>query len=92
MKCPLFRIVVAAAVSGAVRSASGEHRALGELPPLAGGGILIVFTAWWICFAAPAHQRLTSRREALNRLAAPRRCGRLVSLAPTARDWWPPRR
>ncbi|MET9464738.1 low temperature requirement protein A [Streptomyces sp. NPDC006544] len=65
----LFTIIVLgetiAASTVAVKSAIDEHEALGELLPLAAGGLLIVFAAWWIYFAAPMHERLTSNREAI---------------------------
>ncbi|MBT2452635.1 low temperature requirement protein A [Streptomyces sp. ISL-43] len=65
----LFTIIVLgetiAASTVAVKSAIDEHEALGELLPIAAGGLLIVFAAWWIYFAAPMHERLTSNREAI---------------------------
>lgn len=65
----LFTLIVLgetmSAATVAVKSALDEHRALGELLPIAGGGILIIFAAWWIYFAAPAHQRLTGNRQAI---------------------------
>lgn len=65
----LFTIIVLgetiAASTVAVKSALDEHEALGELLPIAGGGLLIVFAAWWIYFAVPMHERLTSNREAI---------------------------
>ncbi|MGW6690170.1 low temperature requirement protein A [Streptomyces sp. NPDC054961] len=65
----LFTIIVLgetiAASTVAVKSAIDEHEALGELLPLAAGGLLIVFAAWWIYFAAPMHERLTSNRVAI---------------------------
>ncbi|MFD3758466.1 low temperature requirement protein A [Streptomyces sp. NPDC058622] len=65
----LFTIIVLgetiAASTVAVKSALDEHEALGELLPIAAGGLLIVFAAWWIYFAVPMHQRLTSNREAI---------------------------
>lgn len=65
----LFTIIVLgetiAASTVAVKSAIDEHEALGELLPLAAGGLLIVFAAWWIYFAAPMHERLKSNREAI---------------------------
>ncbi|MFI5620794.1 low temperature requirement protein A [Streptomyces sp. NPDC051567] len=65
----LFTIIVLgetiAGSTVAVKSALDEHDALGELLPIAGGGLLIVFAAWWIYFAVPAHERLTSNREAI---------------------------
>ncbi|MEU2830408.1 low temperature requirement protein A [Streptomyces lavendulae] len=65
----LFTIIVLgetiAASTVAVKSAIDEHEALGELLPIAAGGLLIVFAAWWIYFAVPMHERLTSNREAI---------------------------
>ncbi|MBT2472311.1 low temperature requirement protein A [Streptomyces sp. ISL-66] len=65
----LFTIIVLgetiAASTVAVRSALDEHEALGELLPIAAGGLLIVFAAWWIYFAVPMHEHLTSNREAI---------------------------
>ncbi|MEU4728171.1 low temperature requirement protein A [Streptomyces sp. NPDC023588] len=65
----LFTIIVLgetiAAATVAVKSAIDEHEALGLLLPIAGGGLLIVFAAWWIYFAVPMHERLTSNREAI---------------------------
>ncbi|MER5767547.1 low temperature requirement protein A [Streptomyces sp. NPDC001985] len=49
----------------AVQSALDEHEAVGELLPIAAGGLLIIFSAWWIYFAVPAHERLISNRQAL---------------------------
>ncbi|MET9434682.1 low temperature requirement protein A [Streptomyces sp. NPDC006551] len=63
----LFTIIVLgetiAAATVAVQSGVRENDALGELLPIAAGGLLIVFAAWWIYFAVPAHHRLTSNRE-----------------------------
>lgn len=65
----LFTIIVLgetiAASTVAVKSAIDEHEALGELLPIAAGGLLIVFAAWWIYFAVPVHDRLASNREAI---------------------------
>ncbi|MFJ6797749.1 low temperature requirement protein A [Streptomyces sp. NPDC091268] len=65
----LFTIIVLgetiAASTVAVKSALDEHEALGELLPLAAGGLLLVFAAWWIYFAVPMHEHLTSNREAI---------------------------
>ncbi|ARZ69628.1 low temperature requirement protein A [Streptomyces sp. HU2014] len=49
----------------AVQSALDENEALDELLPIAAGGLLIVFAAWWIYFAVPIHERLSSNRYAL---------------------------
>ncbi|MFD3872205.1 low temperature requirement protein A [Streptomyces sp. NPDC058623] len=65
----LFTIIVLgetiAASTVAVKSALDEHEALGELLPIAAGGLLIVFAAWWIYFAVPMHTRLNSNRDAI---------------------------
>lgn len=65
----LFTIIVLgetiAASTVAVKSALDEHEALAKLLPIAGGGLLIVFAAWWIYFAVPMHEHLTSNREAI---------------------------
>ncbi|MEU8434253.1 low temperature requirement protein A [Streptomyces sp. NPDC029216] len=65
----LFTIIVLgetiAASTVAVKSALDEHEALGVLLPIAAGGLLIVFAAWWIYFAVPMHERLSSNREAI---------------------------
>ncbi|WP_327257522.1 low temperature requirement protein A [Streptomyces sp. NBC_01244] len=65
----LFTIIVLgetiAASTVAVKSALDEHEALGELLPIAAGGLLIVFAAWWIYFAVPMHEHLESNREAI---------------------------
>ncbi|MFF2846749.1 low temperature requirement protein A [Streptomyces sp. NPDC058001] len=64
----LFTIIVlgesVAAATVAVKSAVVEHDALGELLPLAVGGLLIVFAAWWIYFVVPIHGRLRGNRQA----------------------------
>ncbi len=64
----LFTIIVLgesiAAATVAVKSAVDEHDALGELLPIAGGGLLIVFAAWWIYFVVPVHGHLRSNRQA----------------------------
>ncbi|MER6982277.1 low temperature requirement protein A [Streptomyces carpinensis] len=63
----LFTIIVLgetiAAATSAVKSAADEHNALGELLPIAAGGLLIVFSAWWIYFVVPIHGHLHSNRE-----------------------------
>ncbi|MGW1766060.1 low temperature requirement protein A [Streptomyces sp. NPDC002073] len=65
----LFTIIVLgesiAAATVAVQSALDEHEALDQLLPIAAGGLLLVFAAWWIYFAVPAHERLSSNREAI---------------------------
>ncbi|MET7696770.1 low temperature requirement protein A [Streptomyces sp. NPDC005485] len=64
----LFTIIVLgetiAAATVAVKSAMDEQEALGELLPIAAGGLLIVFSAWWIYFAVPIHGRLRSNGQA----------------------------
>ncbi|MFB7502407.1 low temperature requirement protein A [Streptomyces broussonetiae] len=64
----LFTIIVLgetiSAATVAVKSAVDEHSALGELLPTAAGGLLIVFSAWWIYFVVPIHGHLRSNREA----------------------------
>ncbi|AEW94263.1 MULTISPECIES: low temperature requirement protein A [Streptomycetaceae] len=64
----LFTIIVLgetiSAATVAVQTALDRHGGLGELLPLAFGGLLIVFAAWWIYFAVPIHERLTSNRRA----------------------------
>ncbi|MEU8531196.1 MULTISPECIES: low temperature requirement protein A [Streptomyces] len=58
----LFTIIVLgesiAAATVAVKSGITENDALGEVLPIAAGGLLIVFAAWWIYFVVPAHDRL----------------------------------
>ncbi|MFF8913945.1 low temperature requirement protein A [Streptomyces sp. NPDC015032] len=64
----LFTIIVLgetiAAATVAVQEAVDEHKAFGELLPIAAGGLLIVFSAWWIYFAVPIHDYLRGSREA----------------------------
>ncbi|WP_338485135.1 low temperature requirement protein A [Streptomyces sp. SCSIO 75703] len=64
----LFTIIVLgetiAAATVAVKSGIDEHDALHEVLPIAVGGLLIVFAAWWIYFGVPVHGRLRSSREA----------------------------
>ncbi|MEU5435475.1 low temperature requirement protein A [Streptomyces sp. NPDC020719] len=64
----LFTLIVlgetVSAATVAVQQALDEHDALGDLLPLAGGGLLIVFAAWWIYFAVPIAGHLTSNRQA----------------------------
>ncbi|MEU2656504.1 low temperature requirement protein A [Streptomyces sp. NPDC007325] len=63
----LFTIIVlgesVAAATVAVKSGVAEHDALNELLPIAAGGLLIVFAAWWIYFVVPAHDRLRDNRQ-----------------------------
>ncbi|MEV3932973.1 low temperature requirement protein A [Streptomyces sp. NPDC049944] len=64
----LFTIIMLgetiAASSVAVQTALDESTALDELLPIAAGGLVIIFAAFWIYFAVPVHQYLTSRRHA----------------------------
>ncbi|MEU5766859.1 low temperature requirement protein A [Streptomyces asoensis] len=63
----LFTIIVLgetiAAATIAVKSGIQENDALGELLPIAVGGLLIVFAAWWIYFVVPIHGHLRSSRQ-----------------------------
>ncbi|MEU8620097.1 low temperature requirement protein A [Streptomyces sp. NPDC048623] len=63
----LFTIIVLgesiAAATVAVKSGVTENDALAEVLPIAAGGLLIVFAAWWIYFVVPAHDRLASNRQ-----------------------------
>ncbi|GAA0471717.1 low temperature requirement protein A [Streptomyces sp. NPDC046215] len=52
------------AATTAVQSALDEDEALGTLLPIAGGGLLIIFAAYWIYFAVPIHLHLVSNRQA----------------------------
>ncbi|MFD3457549.1 low temperature requirement protein A [Streptomyces sp. NPDC058691] len=60
----LFTIIVlgesVAAATVAVQSAVDESSVLGDLLPIAVGGLLIVFSAYWIYFAVPVHRHLTT--------------------------------
>ncbi|WP_367042864.1 low temperature requirement protein A [Streptomyces sp. Je 1-332] len=64
----LFTIIVLgetiAAATVAVKSGIEENDALGELLPIAAGGLLMVFAAWWIYFVVPIHGRLRGNRQA----------------------------
>ncbi|MGW1075762.1 low temperature requirement protein A [Streptomyces sp. NPDC002537] len=64
----LFTIIVlgetVSAATMAVQSAVDEHEALGTLLPIAGGGLLIIFAAYWIYFAVPIHLHLASNQQA----------------------------
>ncbi len=52
-----------AAATVAVKSGLDEHEALGEVLPIAAGGLLIIFAAWWVYFAVPIHGHLRSSRQ-----------------------------
>ncbi|MFJ9414584.1 low temperature requirement protein A [Streptomyces sp. NPDC101227] len=64
----LFTIIVLgetiAAATVAVQSALDENDELGSLLPIAGGGLLLVFAAYWIYFAVPIHLHLRSHNQA----------------------------
>ncbi|MFF2042305.1 low temperature requirement protein A [Kitasatospora sp. NPDC058170] len=64
----LFTLIVlgetVAAATVAVQSAADEHEGLARLLPVAGGGLLICFSAWWIYFARSVHEHLRSNRQA----------------------------
>ncbi|MBT2383237.1 low temperature requirement protein A [Streptomyces sp. ISL-11] len=64
----LFTIIVLGetvlAATTAVQSALDENEALGTLLPIAAGGLLIIFAAYWIYFAVPIHLHLASNRQA----------------------------
>ncbi|KJY34353.1 membrane protein [Streptomyces sp. NRRL S-495] len=64
----LFTLIVlgetVAAATVAVQSAVDEHEGLTRLLPVAAGGLLICFSAWWIYFARPVHDHLRSNRQA----------------------------
>ncbi|MBC3842034.1 low temperature requirement protein A [Streptacidiphilus sp. 4-A2] len=64
----LFTLIVlgesVSAATVAVQSALDEHEALRGLLPIAVGGLLICFSAWWIYFARPVHGFLRSNRQA----------------------------
>ncbi|RDD89998.1 low temperature requirement protein A [Streptomyces parvulus] len=53
-----------AAATVAVKSGIEENDALGEVLPIAAGGLLIVFSAWWIYFVVPVHSHLRTSRQA----------------------------
>ncbi|MEW2575567.1 low temperature requirement protein A [Streptomyces syringium] len=64
----LFTIIVLGetvlAATVAVQSALDDDEALDTLLPIAGGGLLIIFAAYWIYFAVPIHLHLASNRQA----------------------------
>ncbi|MEU8677676.1 low temperature requirement protein A [Streptomyces sp. NPDC048560] len=64
----LFTIIMLgetiAAATVAVQSALDDSAALDELLPIAAGGLVIVFAAYWIYFAVPIHEHLVGRRQA----------------------------
>ncbi|MFJ4684025.1 low temperature requirement protein A [Streptomyces sp. NPDC091377] len=64
----LFTIIVlgesVAAATVAVKSGVDVNAAVATLLPIAAGGLLIVFAAWWIYFAVPIHGHLRGNRQA----------------------------
>ncbi|MFJ1974502.1 low temperature requirement protein A [Streptomyces sp. NPDC087903] len=64
----LFTIIVLgetiAAATVAVKTGVDDNDALGELLPIAAGGLLIIFAAWWIYFVVPIHGHLRSSKDA----------------------------
>jgi low temperature requirement protein LtrA len=64
----LFTIIVLGesvlAATTAVQSAVDSHEVGGELFVVAAGGLLTVFSMWWLYFAKPAHAFLTSSSRA----------------------------
>ncbi|GAA4078840.1 low temperature requirement protein A [Streptomyces shaanxiensis] len=64
----LFTIIVLgetiAAATVAVKAGIDESDELGDLLPIAVGGLLIIFAAWWIYFVVPIHGHLRSNRQA----------------------------
>jgi low temperature requirement protein LtrA len=64
----LFTIIMLgeaiSAATVAVQSALDESPALHLLLPIAAGGLVIVFAAFWSYFAVPVHEYLTSSRQA----------------------------
>ncbi|MFF4604433.1 low temperature requirement protein A [Streptomyces sp. NPDC001339] len=64
----LFTIIVLgetiAAATVAVQSALDDNDELSTLLPIAAGGLLLVFAAYWIYFAVPIHLHLRSNRQA----------------------------
>ncbi|MEW2526176.1 low temperature requirement protein A [Streptomyces sp. NPDC047071] len=64
----LFTIIMLgetiSAATIAVKSGIDENDALGELLPIAVGGLLLIFSAWWIYFVVPIHGHLRSNQQA----------------------------
>jgi low temperature requirement protein LtrA len=64
----LFTLIVlgetVSAATIAVQSGVNGHGDLGKVLPIAAGGLLICFSAWWIYFARPIHDYLRSNRQA----------------------------
>ncbi|HZE37428.1 MAG TPA: low temperature requirement protein A [Stackebrandtia sp.] len=65
----LFTLIVlgetVAAGTIAVQSGMAEHGTFDLLIPIAAGGLLLVFSAWWIYFSVPAGEYLESNRVAI---------------------------
>ena len=53
------------AATVAVQSALASGEALAALLPIIVGGLLIVFSMWWVYFDRPVHDLLTSLRKAI---------------------------
>ncbi|MFC1406170.1 MULTISPECIES: low temperature requirement protein A [Streptacidiphilus] len=64
----LFTLIVlgetVSAATVAVQSGVNGHGDLGKVLPIAAGGLLVCFSAWWIYFARPIHDYLRSNRQA----------------------------
>ncbi|HEU5356896.1 MAG TPA: low temperature requirement protein A [Actinocrinis sp.] len=64
----LFTIITlgesVSAATIAVQSALDDHAEVGELLPIAAGGLIIVFAAYWLYFAVPIHDYVRSNRQA----------------------------
>jgi low temperature requirement protein LtrA len=52
------------AATVAVQAAMEAGAAAGRLLAIAGGGLLVIFSMWWLYFGESAHERLRGRREA----------------------------
>jgi low temperature requirement protein LtrA len=65
----LFTLIVLgesiAAATVAVQSAFDEFSTVGELSPIAAGGLLIVFSAYWTYFSLPVHEHLNTSFRAI---------------------------
>lgn len=63
----LFTLIVlgetVAAATVAVQSGLNDHGGPGRLLPIAAGGLLVCFSAWWIYFARPVEEYLRSNRQ-----------------------------
>ena len=64
----LFTLIVlgetVSAATIAIQSGFDENDELWHLLPIAVGGLLICFSAWWVYFARPVHEYLRSNRQA----------------------------